>query len=287
MTQHFHENRSHGTSIFPLQIYSHKDTDGFYFVSQHWHKEFEWIYVDYGQLELVIHGRTYSLTQNQFCFINSEELHEIKSVGHSLHHAIVFQPNFLDFALYDICQYHFIQPITHNKVLFPTLLEKKHGFSEQILSHMQTIVKNYHAQTTTSALCIKLHLLHIVELLYQTGAFKENTSTQKEMESLNHLKMVIEYIHNNYQNPITLQELANLAYMTPNYFCSYFKQKTGKSPVSFINEYRIQKASQLLEATDNSISQIATDTGFDNFSYFIRKFKEIKGLTPSKYRSLI
>lgn len=60
MSRAYHEDKIHGTSVFPLQVYSHHDKDGFYFVSQHWH----------------------------------EELHEIKSVGESLHHAVVFNPGF-------------------------------------------------------------------------------------------------------------------------------------------------------------------------------------------------
>ena len=57
MTRPYHENRVHGTSIFHLQVYSHYDKDGFYFVSQHWHEELEWIYVEYGILHMTIRGK--------------------------------------------------------------------------------------------------------------------------------------------------------------------------------------------------------------------------------------
>ena len=120
MARAYHEDKTHGTSVFPLQVYSHHDKDGFYFVSQHWHEELEWVYAEYGILNLTIRGKSLVLNPGEFCFINSGELHEIKSVGESLHHAVVFNPGFLDFSLYDACQHNFIRPITNGTLLFPT-----------------------------------------------------------------------------------------------------------------------------------------------------------------------
>ena len=74
--------------------------------------------------------------------------------------------------------------------------------------------------------------------------------------------------------------------MSPNYFCHYFKQEIGKTPIAFINEYRIEKACEMLSESDLPISDVALSVGFDNFSYFIRKFREYKGVTPKKYRLL-
>lgn len=76
MKQNLHEKLPHGTSLFPLQVYSHHDKNGFYFVCQHWHEELEWIYVENGILNLTIHGKPYTLQAGQFCFVNSQELHD-------------------------------------------------------------------------------------------------------------------------------------------------------------------------------------------------------------------
>lgn len=286
MKQDLYEKRSHGTSVFPLQVYSHRDKDGFYFVSQHWHEELEWVYVDMGMIHLTIRGQSYTLETGQFAFINSGELHEIKSSGDSLHHAIVFHADFLDFSLYDACQHYFIRPITSQKLLFPAICHQlSPKIARKILEYMQSIVKLYHILPKCAFLSIKLNLLHILELLFESDIFYENTSTEKEKELIDRLKKVITYIQDNYMNSISLQTLADMNYMSPNYFCSFFHKEIGKSPITFINEFRIQKAAQLLANTELSISQIATSVGFDNFSYFIRKFREYKGVTPKIYRS--
>ena len=148
---------------------------------------------------------------------------------------------------------------------------------------MLEIINLYHSLSSCALLSIKIHILHILELLFQTDCFLENTVSAKEQDSL---KKIIEYIHENYADPISLQDMAEICFMSPNYFCHYFKQKLGKPPIAFINEYRIQKACQMLTESELPVSQLALSVGFDNFSYFIRKFREYKGVTPRKYRSL-
>lgn len=282
----YHENNTHGTPVFPLQVYSHHDNEGLLFVSQHWHEELEWICVEYGMLNITIRGRSFTLNPGEICFINSGELHEIRSVGASLHHAIVFNADFLNFTLYDVCQYHFIRPVTSGKLIFPALPRALSSEDYQrAVFHMQEIIRLYHTLPACAFLSIKIHILQILELFFQTDGFIENNASSKEKDSIQKLKKVIEYIHTNYANPLSLQTLAGICYMSPNYFCHYFRQETGKPPIAFINEYRIQKACELLRESELPVSQIALSVGFDNFSYFIRKFREYKNVTPTEYRS--
>jgi len=283
-----HENCVHGTPVFPLEVYTNHDEDGFFFAPQHWHEELEWLYVDNGLLELIIHGKEYTLSGGEFCFINAEELHEIKSVGESLHHAILFKPELLDFAVYDACQHGFIRPVTSQRVLFPTACScLPDDAAGKVLALMKEVAGLYKRSGTGAALGIKIKLLQVVEVLFEAGCFLENTCTQTERESLSNLKLAIDYIHRNYGGPISLQALADMSFMSPNYFCHKFKRELGKPPIKFINEYRIQQASKLLAESGLSVSEISESVGFDNLSYFIRKFKEYKGVTPAKYRQMV
>lgn len=288
MANPFHENTIHGTPVFPLQVYSQHDNGGFYFVTQHWHQELEWVYVEHGSVNITVHGKQYSIRENEICFINSGELHEIKSIGSSLHHAIVFQPKILDFEFYDLCQHNFIRPITGSRLLFPTVFDQKQeGLQAELLRYLKEIVKIYHSNPIEGALSLKIQIFHIIDVLYRNRSFSEKASTSLQEDSANKLKKVIGYIQENYQNKITLEELSKICYMSPNYFCNYFHRETGKTPIVFINEYRIQKASKLLSQSDISISEAAVKVGFDNFSYFIKKFKEYKGVTPKQYKELV
>ena len=96
---------------------------------------------------------------------------------------------------------------------------------------------------------------------------------------------IFQYSMNNFHKQITLHEVSNIANMTPNAFCRYFKQRTNKTFVNFLIDIRIGNACKLLsKKTDLSITEISYMSGFNNLANFNRKFKAMKGITPSEYR---
>ena len=79
---------------------------------------------------------------------------------------------------------------------------------------------------------------------------------------MNQLKEVLDFIRSHYAEEITLKELADIACMSPTYFCKYFHQEMGKTPFAFLNEYRIKKAAILLDDSSLYVSDIAINCGF-------------------------
>lgn len=112
----------------------------------------------------------------------------------------------------------------------------------------------------------------------------DNTSDPASIKKAEDIKMCIKYMEVNYTRKVTLTELADLVHMSPNYFCSYFKKQTGISLFTQLNYIRVKEAAKLLLKSDDSIVDVAESCGFENVSFFIRKFKEIQGCTPSVYR---
>ena len=78
--------------------------------------------------------------------------------------------------------------------------------------------------------------------------------------------------------------MANVCGMSPKYFCEYFKSMTGYTPVEYLNVSRISKAAKLLLNTDEPVTQIALDCGYNDLSYFIKQFGKHKGMSPGKFR---
>jgi len=96
---------------------------------------------------------------------------------------------------------------------------------------------------------------------------------------------IFQFTMNNFSNEIGLNDVANIANMTPNAFCRYFKQRTNKTFINFLIDIRIGNACKLLvKKNDLSITEISYKSGFNNLANFNRKFKAIKNLTPSEYR---
>ena len=113
------ENKVHGSSDYPLHIYSYIDKSGYYFVTHHWHKEIELIYIERGDMILTVNKNNYNLHEGEFYLMNIEQMHSISGVTPSLHHAIIFNPNILDFNMFDITQNEIIQKFTSGKFMFP------------------------------------------------------------------------------------------------------------------------------------------------------------------------
>lgn len=101
------------------------------------------------------------------------------------------------------------------------------------------------------------------------------------------LDMANKYLEENYAQDITLADLAARTGFSTNYFSSIFKEKIGKSFVQCRTEYRVEKAKQLLGWSGKSVTEIATEVGYNDFTYFNRVFKEITGQTPGSYKKSI
>lgn len=99
------------------------------------------------------------------------------------------------------------------------------------------------------------------------------------------MQNIMDYTIHHFDQPIDLATIASKANMTPNAFCRYFKQRTNKTYVTFLNEMRIAHACKLLDHhRELPISEIAYQSGFKNLSNFNRKFKDCKKVKPSDYK---
>ena len=99
------------------------------------------------------------------------------------------------------------------------------------------------------------------------------------------MREVMDFTIHHYDKNINLNEIASRANMTPNAFCRYFKQRTNKTYIQFLNELRLEHASKLLLSNEDlSISEIAEKSGFNNISNFNRQFKVVKKLSPTAFK---
>jgi AraC-like DNA-binding protein len=97
------------------------------------------------------------------------------------------------------------------------------------------------------------------------------------------MNKVLNYIIENYDRRITLDEVAYLVNMTSNAFCKFFKTHTNKTFSSFLIEVRINQACKMLSEGNNNISETYDSCGYNNSSNFHRHFRRQTGLTPSEY----
>jgi AraC-like DNA-binding protein len=102
--------------------------------------------------------------------------------------------------------------------------------------------------------------------------------------SLKRISEVVDYISENYSTLFTMAEIAERVGMTESRFSRYFRRATGNTFTDFVNRLRINRACQLLMETDQYISTICYNVGFNNVANFNRRFMEVKGMTPTEFR---
>lgn len=131
---------------------------------------------------------------------------------------------------------------------------------------------------------LSLFLISLIRF-YHYAKYEKNANTEQFLT----IQKALYYIDSHFTEKITLQELATLAGLTPNYFCFLFKQVNNMTLSDYISAKRIDKAIQLLaaEGSQNNIIDIAASCGYSNTANFNKIFKKTTGMTPSEYRKNI
>ncbi len=152
----------------------------------------------------------------------------------------------------------------------------------------KTIQRKIEALKKATSLDKLIKLIDILDHMTHTSDFKIlNAGTyylQTQKEDNDRINLIFNHVKDHFKEQISLEEVAGLATMTVPSFCRYFKKITNKTFTQFVNEYRITHSLKLLAEQPLSISEICIDSGFNNFSYFNKTFKEHMQKSPSQYR---
>lgn len=278
----YHENKSRGTFGFPIQLYYVDSSHPQYEMPFHWHMECELILVLGGKFHLSINGVSHTLEKGQSVFIPSEFIHG-GTPENCTYECVVFDmESFLSQSPKCIEKYN---NALDSGVISEMIFEPNSTAGAMVDSLFENMEKESVAYTfTTTGLLWQLigYILigYIIEQKSQIAPSVQNTVYRKNKQ----IKKVLTKIRNDYSKQLTLDDLANEAQLNKQYFCRAFKQVTGKTPIDYLNYYRIECAAEQLSLSYLSITDIALACGFNDLSYFNRLFKRNKGVTPSNYR---
>lgn len=132
-------------------------------------------------------------------------------------------------------------------------------------------------------LFVSMMLKELIIRILQTENLSKHHS-QTEQSTSNRLTYIIKYINDNLDKSLTVDQLANKAYMSESNFHRVFKNEVGMSPIDFINKERIELASRLLKDPNRKIKDVYSECGFESRSYFNRLFKRELNTSPSEFQ---
>ncbi len=135
-----------------------------------------------------------------------------------------------------------------------------------------------------------IELIHILQLLSESEDYNllNATGTRYDFNYKDQarLKKVYDFVEARYHENINIREVADLANLTVPSFCNYFRKLMNVTFTEFLNDFRVNKACQLL-MTDRSVADVCFECGFSNSSYFSKVFRELKGKSPLQYKNMV
>lgn len=246
----------------------------------HSHSFYELFLLIEGECEMLVGDSTHLLTSNSLYFIPT-------NTPHQTHYAtgvtskrlnIEFAEKYLR-RLYQAFGAKTIEDKIMNKVIqLPEFVtERIVAISEELISES----KNKDEYTKFS---MDIHFEHLIIYILRHHTAYYNTLYSSIKITDQDLRNALSYINNNYNQKITLPEVASLVHLNPCYFSQKFKTLTGRGFKEYLTSIRITQSEKLLLETNLSMSEIAYKCGFESSNYYGDAFKKIYNISPTAFR---
>ncbi|WP_455436062.1 AraC family transcriptional regulator [Hungatella hathewayi] len=251
----------------------------------HWHDDLEFIRIVHGEMNYYINGKNLVLKEHDGIMVNTRQMHYGSSINQNdcsflciLVHPALFSSNRLIYQKY-------LLPLLEDRETEFVYLDSgrpDHGFILDCLMEMTQLKE--HGEYGYELEIIGLFYLIWRHLARQFKAGKTAAPGSEDMDTKVQKDMV-SFIYQHYTEKLTLSAIAASGGVCRSKCCQIFKKYLCQSPIDFLNSYRLEVSSHLLKKTDKSITEIATECGFNHLSYYSELFMRHYGCTPRQFRS--
>jgi len=249
----------------------------------HWHREYELVLLTKGKINLGINGNQFQLEEGGIVFFNSGDIHYIVATPDS--NRFVYQ---FDMSLFNESIVKKINLVERLNQVSQVSSLWSDDLRLRVRKILLEIVEEENRQQSDMDFVIEGLMYQLVTLMIRE--FPKNSETKntginiKSKMILETLNKVFLYVESNYENKMTLEDVAEAAGFSVYYFTRFFKKNVGQTFVEFLNNYRIDKAKWEIINTDASISAILNKVRFSSNKTFYRLFKKQTGISPKQYR---
>ena len=248
------------------------------YIPMHWHRAVEIIYMQAGSLDVTVESENFTIRKGDCIVINGNVLHSTKCTSPNTAILLQIPLDFMEKYIPDLGQLIFLFDFRTKD----QRLQTKQTMLKTILEQLQII-----NDVRPDGYLLRFNSL-IFELLFQlyhnfaVKILQSNTSQEKK--DMDRLEPVLNYISEHYREPISLNEIAEVACLQTGYFCRFFKKKMGITFLEYQNEYRLSFIYRDLITTRDPVHVILERHGFTNYKLFRRMFLEHFGNTPTQIR---
>lgn len=254
----------------------------FHCIEWHWHREFEFLYVESGKVTCGIGEKQIILSEGEAIFINSKILHRFYAPSGGIIPNFVCMPEFIA-PENSLIYKKYILPIISSNIYFQRF-QTDELWQTKII---QTMIKIMEIQGNEKIR--ELATLALMQDLWLTFYENVKLSDKGDVQTVDEVaqkrvQLIMQYIHENYNHNLSLDEISSHIGISKSTALNLFHRFLHTTPVNYLIGYRLQAASWLLKNTNKKVKTIAYESGFHNVDYFCRLFKKRYHLTPSEYR---
>lgn len=247
----------------------------------HWHDELEFILILNGQMSYDVNGQHIHLYAGDGIFINSRCFHYGYSDSHMECNFICILLSPLLLSVNEYFVLNFLNPLLQN-VHFPCQkLTSTVPWQSSVLQDLSDLYENNIEKIQPFFIIQKF--AHILELLTENITSSSHLQNTNEIESLT---AMIGYVQKNYPNKLLLRDISTAGNCCKTKCTSLFQKYLSMSPISYVNNYRLEKGRRFLRTTSMSVTEIAYACGFSSTSYFCELFHRHYNVTPKDYRKI-
>jgi len=228
-----------------------------------------------GSICVTVNNVAYELKPHDVILINSGDAYQVKSKEQNL---------MLDLHI----EYEFLEEATRKEQVYicNSCIDGRRNYNliKKLMAEIAYEYFNSKPNYELKTMALLYDLIYVLNEQFIAAESKEEELNDADAISDSRIHRIILYIRQNYYRNISLTEVADALYLTPQYLSKFFKAKTGVTFIRYLNEFRLSQAIKKIIYTDESITKIAMDAGFPNLQSFNKAFKEVYNITPAKYR---
>jgi len=273
-THYFIENpKGQVLSLNPELLYTGLVADDpTWFNVRHLHDTCELLYVAGGEGQIIIDETPYQLKTGLLVIINPYVFHEEKTSKENPLQLIFLSMK--NFSIPDLKINQIIDDKTCPVIDCGNYKNQMDTYFRMLLTESSSQIQYY--QQITKSLLIAIIVLTLRMLsIGGNGQDEISVNCQK----------IKDYLDKNYTEPITLESLSEMVYVSKCYLSHMFKEQTGISPIKYLTQRRIESACSLLKETDMSVKEVSRTVGYENPLYFSQVFKNVMNVSPLDYRN--
>lgn len=251
-------------------------------VPWHWHEELEFNYISEGRAKLSTTHGSYIFEAGEAYFTNTNVLSAFENVEHCIADSHLFHSTFLGGHFKSIFETKYLDPVLQDKRIEVIEIRGTTENQQKILRKLcqaTQLQKNPDSEFQTRNIFSEIWLLLLKEI-----ETLEVQNTPVSSVNQERLLTMMAFIQENYQDKITLEEIAASALISKRECMRCFQTCIHESPFEYLLAHRIEVAKRLLKTTNLSILEVAMQSGFHDGAYFSKMFKKDCGKTPGKYR---